>query len=186
MLSAEGDDSGTAKERTAGCGAKRPGGLEGIADGWDTAGARGHKERAEDAGEEVGVLVGIDVGDGEAGGLKAANLGGGLGGDVFGADAEGEEVANKVGEGRPQLAVGRYQGRDLAGRESGGAVDEEDMASDLESGVVVSEADGIVKEGASSHEGGGGERAGLMEFDDGAVDAGGEAEVVGVDEQHER
>jgi hypothetical protein len=72
----------------------------------------------------------------------------------------------------------------LGGRKDGGAVDEEDVAAGFEGGVVVGEANGIVKERAGGHEGGGGEGAGGVEFDDGAVDAGGEAEVVGVGEQH--
>jgi hypothetical protein len=107
VLGAEGHDGGTAKERRSGCGAKRPGGFEGIADGWDSAGAGGHEERAKDAGEKVRVLVGVDVGDVEPGGLEASDLRDGFRGDVFRADAAGEEIADKVGEGGPQLAAGR-------------------------------------------------------------------------------
>jgi hypothetical protein len=184
VLGVEGDDGEAAEQRSMVGGAERPGGFEGIADGGDSAGAGGLEEGAEDAGEEVGVLVGIDMGDAKAGSLEASDLGGGFGGDFFGADAEGEEVADEVSEGRPQLAAGGYQGRDLAGGKNGGAVDEKDVAANFEGGVVVGAADGIVKEGAGGHEGGGGEGAGGVEFDDGAIDAGGEAEVVSVDEEH--
>ncbi len=113
-------------------------------------------------------------------------MGGGFGADFFGTDAIGEEIADEVGEGGAQcLAVGA-EGGNAAGREGGGTVNEEDVAAHFEGGVVVGEADGVVKKRPGSHEGGGGESAGLVEFDDGAIDAGGEAEVVGVDEKGHR
>ena len=57
------------------------------------------------------------------------------------------------------------------------------MAADFETWVGVSESNGVVEEGSRGHEGGGGERAGAVEFDDGAIDPGGEAEIVGVDDE---
>ena len=47
----------------------------------------------------------------------------------------------------------------------------------------MGDGNGVVEEGSGGHEGGGGERVGAMEFRDGAIDAGGEAEVVGVDDE---
>jgi hypothetical protein len=121
----------------------------------------------------MGVLVGIDVGDAEACILEAAHLGGGFGGDFCGVDAEGEEVADKVGEGGAQLAIATDQGGDLFRGQNGGSIDEEDVAANFESGVGFGGGYGVVKEGSGGHERGRGEGAGLVEFGDGAVDAGG-------------
>ena len=131
----------------------------------------------------MGVLVRVDVGDAEARVLQPAELGGGFGGDFDGADAEGEEVADERDEaGAERLAVGA-EGGDLFGGQCRGAVHKEDVAADFELRVGVSGGDGIVEEGGCGHEGGGGERVGAVEFGDGAVDAGSEAEVVGVDDE---
>ena len=78
--------------------AERPGWLEGIAEARDAAGLRGRDEGAEDCGEEVGVLMRIDVGYVEAGALQAANLSTGFGDDLGGADATGSEGAHKRAE----------------------------------------------------------------------------------------
>ncbi len=50
-------------------------------------------------------------------------------------------------------------------------------------GVGLGDGDGIAEERGRGHEGRGGERVALVEFGDGAIDAGGEAEVVGVDDE---
>ena len=185
MLGAEGDDGEAAETAGAFCRAQSPGGFEGVADGWDAAGESRIEEGSEDSREEVGVLVRIDMGDTEAGVLEAADLGSGFGGDFRCANAEGEEVADEGGKGWPERRAVGAEGGDLFRRESGGSVDEEDVAADFELWIGVGDGDGVVKEGPGGHESGGGERAGAMEFDDGAVDAGGEAEVVGVgDEGH--
>jgi hypothetical protein len=184
MLGLEGHDSEAAQAAGCGSSAEGPGGLEGIADGGDLAGLGGAEERAEDAGEEVSVLVGVDVGDVEASVLEAADLRGGFGGDFLGADAEGEEVADEGGQGGPEgLAVGA-EGRDLAGRECGRSIDEEDVAAGFEGWRGFCEGDGVVEGGSGGHEGGGGESAGAGELDDRTIDPWGEAEVVGIDEEH--
>ena len=67
----------------------------------------GGQERAQDSGEEVGVLVRVDVGDAEAGVLQAADLSGGFGGDFRGADAEGEEIADEAQRGKAER-TGRW------------------------------------------------------------------------------
>lgn len=51
--------------------------------------------------------------------------------------------------------------------------------------MFVGEADGIVEEGAGGHQGGGGESTRRVQFDDGAVHARGEPEVVGVNKEHQ-
>ncbi len=57
------------------------------------------------------------------------------------------------------------------------------MAADAEVGVTADYGDGVSEGWAGGHEGGGGEDAGLVELFDGAVDAGSQAEVVGVDDE---
>lgn len=171
MLGFEDGDGEAAEAAGSFGGAESPGGFEGIADGGDLAGLGGGEEGAQDSGEEVGVLMRVDVGDAEAGGLEAADLGGGFGFDFGGADAEGEEVANEGGQSWTEgLTVGA-EGRDFAWWKRGGSVDEEDVAADFKLGVGLGGGDGVVEEGPSSHEGGGGERAGAVEFGDGTVDA---------------
>jgi len=97
------------------CGAEGPGGFEGIADGGDFTGAGSGEQGSQDSGEEVGVLVRVDVGDAEAGGLQAADLGSGLGDNFRCANTEGEEVGDEAGERGPEgLAVGAERG-DLFG-----------------------------------------------------------------------
>ena len=60
------------------------------------------------------------------------------------------------------------------------------MTSDAEARIVVGKGDCIFAGGAIRHEGGGGEDASLVELDDGAIDARGEAEVVCVDDETRR
>lgn len=106
MFGAKGNDGKATQARCFGCGAQSPGGFERIADRRNAAGAGGLEERAEDSGEKVGVLVGIDVGDAEPSGLETADLRGGFGGDLVGTDTAGEEVADEGGQSRAQLTAG--------------------------------------------------------------------------------
>jgi hypothetical protein len=57
------------------------------------------------------------------------------------------------------------------------------VAADSEGRGGAGDGDGVVECGAVGHESGGGEGAGAMQFEDGAVDAGGETEVVGVEDE---
>ncbi len=183
VLRFEGDDGKAAQGRYASGGVKRPGGLKGIANGADATGARGIDQRAKDCGEKVSVFVGIHVGDVKAGALEASDLSAGFGGDFRCADAEGEEVAGKRSEGSAELAIGADERRDLVGGQSGRAVDEKDVATNLEAWIGASQGDGVVEESAGGHEGCRGESVGAMEFGNGAIDAGGESEVIGIDDE---
>jgi len=69
---------------------------------------------------------------------------------------------------------------DGCGWQAGIAIDEDDMAADPERWRDAGEINGFVGGGGASHERGAGEGAGLVQFDHGAVDAVGEAEVVSV------
>src|ERR1051326_7194530 len=57
------------------------------------------------------------------------------------------------------------------------------MAADGERWGLLSQADGVVKRGAVRHERGGGDDPALMRFDDGAIDAARQAEVVGIHDE---
>ena len=70
-------------------------GLEGIADGADVHVFEHTKEWAGDGGEEMCVLVGVHVGDGDAGSLEAGDLGVGFAHNVFFADLTEEEGAKE-------------------------------------------------------------------------------------------
>ena len=163
---------------------QRPGLLEWVADGTD-GGAFGYMEQgAGDGGEEVGVFVGVEVGDVDAGALEFLHLGEGLADDVVGVDGAAEEGLEEIEQrGAEGVAVGAEQGGDGFGVGDGGAVCKHDMAPHSQLGVGEGDLDGVLECGAGGHEGGRGEDAGGVEFGDGAVDAEGEAEVVGVEDE---
>jgi len=161
-----------------------PGALEGVADGGDVEALGDAEEWAGDLREKVGVLVGVEVGDADAGGEELLDLGFGFAFDVLFLDAAEDEGAEEVDQTWAEVGgAGGEEGGDGFGGRDGEAVGEDDVAADAKSGVRLGEGDGIVEGGAAGHEGGGGEDVGLMELEDGAVDAGGEAEVVCVDDE---
>jgi hypothetical protein len=91
-----------------------------------------------------------------------------------------QEVEVRRAEG---FAVGTEQRGNGFRVRDGDAVGEDEVAADAEGGVAQGDFDGVVERGAGGHEGCGGERVGAVEFFDGSVDAGGEAEVVGVEDE---
>ncbi len=171
-----------AEERAAGE-AGAPRGFKRVADGGDSAGRGGADEGAGDAREEVGVFVGVDVADTESGALQGADLGGGFALDVGFGDAAALEGKEEAGQGVAQAARWCEERGDAGECGEGCAVDEDDMAADVKGGMSVGCLDGVLKGGATGHEGGGGKGAGGVELRDGAVDARGEAEIVCVEEK---
>ncbi len=132
------------------------------------------EERAGDGREEMGVFVGVEVGDVDAGALEFLYLGGGFAGDVFFADVAEEQGLEEVDERRAECFCrrGRSEWGWFPGADDGNAVGEDDVAAYAEGGVGAGYGDGVVEGWAGGHEGGGGEDAGLMELGDGSVDAG--------------
>jgi len=125
-----------------------------------------------DGREEMGVFVGVDVGDLNARALDPLDLGEGFAFDVFEPDDASEEGLEKVEQGGTEaFAVGSDEGWDCARGRDGNAVGEDDVATDAERGMGVGDGDGVIKCRTSRHEGGGGECIGLMKFGDGAIDA---------------
>jgi len=74
------------------------GGFEGVADGGDVGAFENFEERAGDGGEEMCVLVGVDVGDVDAGALESGNLSVCFAHDVIFADLTEEESAEEGDE----------------------------------------------------------------------------------------
>ena len=173
-----------ASEGTAMAEAAVPGRFEGIADGGDRGLLGCLKEGDADRGKEVGVLVGVEVGDGDSGELQLADLGERLATDVGGEDAAAEGSVREGHEGGSEAAaVGADEAGDAGGGRDGDAIDENDVAADAEAGVAMGDGDGVREGRAVGHQGCGGEDACVMELGDGAVDACGEAEVIGVDDE---
>ena len=105
LEAAEGCNFKLAEERAAGeaggpCGFKR------VANGRDAAGLGGTKEWARDTREKVGVLVCVDVGDGEALLLKRLDLRGGLLLNVGLRDAATLEVEDETRKGAAEAIAG--------------------------------------------------------------------------------
>ncbi len=87
--------------------AASPEGLKWVADGSDAAALGEMKEGAGDGREEVGVFVGVEVGDVDAGALEFLYLSEGFALDVVFVDVVAEECLNEVDEGGPEgFAVG--------------------------------------------------------------------------------
>jgi hypothetical protein len=142
------------------------------------------EDRPGDGREEMRVFVGVDVSDVNADALEFLNLGESFAGDVFFANLAAEEGLDEVDErGAEGPAVGTDEGWDGFGVGDGDAVGKDDVAAYAEGWVGTGDGYGIVEGCAGGHEGCGGESAGLMELGDGPVDAWGETEVVGVNDE---
>ncbi len=171
---AEGAHGESGEAGGEGDGAGVEGEIKRAADPGDVVVAADGGNGAEDGGEEVGVFVGVEVGGLEAGGEDFFRLEAELGEDVPLAGGEGAEEGGDIG------------GERAAGLGEAGALDDLEVDADVEGGVGVGELDGVVEAGAGGHEGGGGEDAVEVGFEDAGVDFGGEAEVVGIDEEMAR
>jgi hypothetical protein len=71
----------------------------------------------------------------------------------------------------------------LSGIENGLAIGQDNVATDAQSGNCLSERDRFCEACAIRHEGGRGDDASGVSFKDGAIDSGGKAEVIGIDDQ---
>ena len=174
-------DLGTAGEWRARGGVNTPRRLEGIANSADAAGVRGAKNGAEHAREHVGVLVRVDVGEGDAAGLQELNLGARFGFDFAGLNFAANEALEKAFEGGVKAAGFLFGEGGKSGEIVHGiAIDEDDVAADSQGRRGMSDSDGLLGGSGASHERGAGEDALPVQFKDGTVDTGGEAKVVGV------
>jgi hypothetical protein len=161
----------------------REGRFEGIAEGGELGASEDRAELGDDCREEVGVFVSVEVGGTDAGALEFLELSESFTPNLVGVDAVEQEIADEVEERRAEGATVGAERGERAGVGDRGAVGEDDVAADAERGGGAGDGDGVVEGGAVGHEGGGGEGSGGVEFGDGAVDAGGEAEVVSVEDE---
>ena len=164
-----------------------PGRLEGIANGTDARSLGSLQQGAADEWEEVCVFVRVEMGDGDARAMELLNLGEGLPDEIFGTDTpeesglrEGQQRSTKAPAIRAEEGGDGVRGRDRR------SVDESDVAADAQTGQGARPEDGVFQGGARRHEGRRGEGSGVEEGDDGAVDAGCQAEVVRVEDETRR
>ncbi len=130
----------------------------------------------------MGVFVGVKMGEREAGGLELRHLRRRFGGDFGGGEAVAQGGTRKAHKPRPESrAVGER--RNLPGRGHGTKLDQINMTANRKLRQSAGKSYGFVQLGAPGHHAGGGDDAALVRFGDGAVDARGEAEVVGVDDE---
>ena len=140
---------------------KAPARFKGIPDGADGGAFGDFEQRPGDGGEEVGVLVGIDMGNGDAGVLQLLDLGESFAGDLVLLNVAAEERLQEVEKGWAKgLSVGAEQAGDGFARGDGSSVGEDDVSADTERWVRAGDSDGVVEGGAGGHQRGGGEDAG--------------------------
>ena len=130
----------------------------------------------------MGVLVGVEMGEREAGGLELRHLRRRFGSDFGGGKAVAQGGTRKAHEPRPESrAVGER--RNLSWRGHGYKLDQINMTADRKLRQGAGKGNGFVQLSAHGHHAGGGDNAALVRLGDGAVDARGKAEVVGVDDE---
>lgn len=183
-------DLGATNEWGARCGSDAPGRLEWVADGADAAGPGGAQHRSQDTGKHVRVLVGVDVGEADAAGLKRLDLGDsfsfnlivhvsrtGWSRSMAAVDcpqefAEGglEAVGGRIGEARYVVNCG----------EDRLPVDKDDVTTDAERWRAERNVDGFIGCRCARHERCAGQHSCIVKLEDGAVHASGQPEVIGV------
>jgi len=129
------------------------------------------------------VEVGVDVVEGEAGGVKFIELG-----VDFIAELGLELGFKEVIQTDPDGTVGEFaavvdQIRDLGRRQGGVSEDQGQVEADAEAGMGFGEFDGFGEAGFVDHEAGGSEEAFAMGQDNGGIGGSGEPEVIGVEDE---
>lgn len=132
----------------------------------------------------MGVLVSIEVRDVKSGGLDAADLSESFGAELLLAELARGCSGGKVEQRRAEPApVGPEERRDAIWRGERDAVDKDDVAADAQRWVAAGEGDSVLERRAICHQGCGAEDARTVKVLDGAIDSGGEAEVVRIDDE---
>ncbi len=128
------------------------------------------------------VLVGVQMGDGDAGGLELANLRNGFALDLARGDAAAEEVHHERGEAGAQASLGRERG-EFRRMQLRAAIHEDDMASDAERGLHECGVHRFAEGAARRHQRCGGQHFGRVQLQDGAVHAFRQTEIIGIDDE---
>src|ERR1700678_3717030 len=132
------------------------------------------------------VLVGIDVRDGDARRLNLANLRGCLKFDLFRIQAADECAGSEGFKPVAEASAARIclrNGGELLSIENGLAVDQNNMTAYAETRNCRCPTNRIVEGACVRHQRRGAYNSASMSFDDGAIDAVGEAKIIGVDDQ---
>lgn len=166
------------------CGAPR--GLEGIADRSNAASLGGPQNRIEYGREHVSVLVRVDVGDGQAGLLQADDLGDGFPLDMRALNAAEGEIADETGERGSKNGVacrGLFaieQGSDGCRVGNGRAIEQYNVAAHAERWMLFGRSYSFGEAGSGRHQRRRSQCAMLVQFDNCAMDAARQSEVIGI------
>ena len=130
------------------------------------------------------MLVGVEVGHGDAGTLELPDLRECLRANIVGPEATQHGGGGKGGEGRAKACViaAKQRGNGLRERDRH-AVGEDDVAADAERGISAHDGNGIGERGPIRHEGCRAEDARTMQLFNGAIDSWSEPKVVRIDNQ---
>lgn len=165
-------------------GGERLGWLEGIAESWYAANARSAQHAFQHGRKQVGVLVGVEVGEGDAGVLEASKLCCCFRLDLAAIEATGESKSSKTADAVAELRTLRGDERGKPpGISDWRTVDQYHMAADAETRVRQCECRSFGGRRSVRHHCGGAENALRVGFDDRAIDPGGEPEVVGIKDE---
>ena len=188
-------DLRAAKQWRTGRSAHAPGGFKRVAYGVDTGTSGCAKDRAQRAREHVGMFMGVDVSQLQSATLQLLDLRGGLGLDFLLECAIRKwpqrssflvQLMQEAPQCRAECAYGSdgvYKPNKIVTRSQNGlSIDEYDVAADAQGRVGNGELNGFIGGGCARHKGGAGQHSVAMQFDDCLIDAVGEAEVVGVDD----
>lgn len=161
-----------------------PGFFERAANGADPGLLCDGKKWARDAGEDMCVLMGVEMRGLNARLLDTLDLRQGLACDLVFVDLAAQDGAEEAGERRPKaFAIGAEKRRNALRRRKRDAVGEDDMAANAQRRMRAGYGDGVIEGWAVGHQGGGRKCACLMQFENGAIDSARESEVVCVDDE---
>ena len=161
-----------------------PAGLKGIANRADAGLIERANDGTRDTREEMRVLVGVSVGESEAGALELLDLRERFALDLVLPDGAAENTEREVAQRVAEFAAIRSQQRGDSGRIGDRrAINENDVTADAEGGACQGDGDSVVERGSGSHQCCGGDSTGVVQLGDGAIDAGREAEVIRIDDE---
>ena len=129
------------------------------------------------------MLVSVEMSGTEACGEDALNLGVVFALDGVERDAAGDQAEEESLGAAEEFAGGVEERAEKGGTGNGAAFGEIEVDADGERGSGAGSGDSIVEGEGIGEEAGGGDDAGAVGVEDGAVDAGCHAEIVGVDDE---
>ena len=132
------------------------------------------------------VLVRVDVSQFQSTALQPGDLGEGFSfyvlGNIAPCHITDVDMEEKRAQRRTEILCGGQAGKQFDWRDWT-SIDEYDVAADAQGRVGNGELNGFIGGGCARHKGGAGQHSVAMQFDDCLVDAAGEAEVVGIDDE---